>query len=149
MFSTCDGSRWRKAFSNVCLKFVVVILILIVASLAVDSWSTGSATVTMASGEVTIGLWKACASVPGRRIFSNQEEGEDCRYGHCIESTFMTPRTRAGAHDLCGSGKATASFALIGVICCLAIIYHLSYVVIIGREPSHGKASIYAVLLGI
>ena len=146
---TCDGNKWRTAAGDLCLKFVVVILVLVVVAICIPQWSDGSATVASSAGDVTIGLWKACADVPNERIFSNNEGGEDCRYGHCIGSDFLTPRTRAGAHDLCGSSKASAAFGLLSIICCLCIFYCLFYLPLTSRDQAHGWASVYAISLGL
>eukprot|EP00056_Hartaetosiga_gracilis_P012656 m.202767 g.202767 ORF g.202767 m.202767 type:complete len:323 (+) comp13724_c0_seq5:48-1016(+) len=120
-----DGNTYRKVSKDHSVKLTLLLLVLCVLAVSLTHWSTGTATINGISGDVRFGLFRACGDVSGENIFNTGIGSGDCRYGHCIESFFITPRATADSHDLCGRAKSTAAFVLISVGLFLVMSYYL------------------------
>jgi hypothetical protein len=93
------------------------------------------------AGDVNIGLWSACADVPGDNVFAN-DDGKDCRLGHCIESIYITIEANREAHNLCDNSRAVAGLLLVDVILLLIAVYSSVLKPALGQPAAHGWAAI-------
>eukprot|EP00049_Salpingoeca_infusionum_P019076 m.360081 g.360081 ORF g.360081 m.360081 type:complete len:239 (+) comp18866_c0_seq1:406-1122(+) len=127
----------------------IVYCFLLVLAISIPDWSRGTATRDAAEGRFKVGLWKACANVEGVMVFSNNLDGADCRYGHCIEPLTFTREAAVDAHGLCGKAKWSAASALLALGFSLLVIYHTAVMKALNWDVCHDWAILFQLLSAI
>jgi hypothetical protein len=116
------------------------------------------ATVNGVGGDVTIGLWQACADMPC-------EESDDapdasckvepvfsdigtCRQGHCIRGKGLTPGSSWEANNLCDRSAAGSAFSVIGILLMLYYTKITTIEKLLRRQPVYEAAAWISGLAG-
>ncbi|EDQ92964.1 uncharacterized protein MONBRDRAFT_30893 [Monosiga brevicollis MX1] len=116
-------------------------ILCLVLAIALNSWSTGTATENDVSGDVRFGLWRACADVSGEYVFSLNPSGSDCRIGHCIENPYLSEDGDKDSHKLCTNSKAIAGLLLISLCFFLMSVKTSNINHARGQTPHYGWSS--------
>lgn len=143
------------SFSQATLLIELVAIVLVVVAIGVPQWSTskvfrvfvvGNETNRGQEGSVEVGLWQACANLPGEIVFAGGEGLRDCRQGHCIRDTEFTRNTDQESNDLCHRSKESAGFVLLGLAAIISAAWVTAGQRFLGRKESHGLATFWAVV---
>jgi len=130
------GVTYRDAMACQSYVMVPLTLALVILSISLRTWASSEVTDNAGlSGDVQIGLWKACADMPCENVIVT--EGDDiettcsksevftdlgeCRNGHCIGGGTLSLFTSWESNDLCNRSAAAAAF---GIITLLLIVYN-------------------------
>lgn len=128
-----SGQSAIKSLPHYVAVFSFLFLII---STSLRSWSNSEATRDSVSGDVTIGLFSACADMPCRNadvdgdrcvvpaVFSTIGE---CREGHCIDRIELVPTTNWDAENLCDRAASAAAFSILAIFFCFALLMVTSW----------------------
>lgn len=132
-------------------------LALVVLSISLRTWITSEVTDNGGgpgglTGDVQIGLWKACADMPCRNVIvaeGNDAQSTcskpdifsdlgDCRNGHCVGGEDLSIFTSWNNNDLCNRSAASSAFGIIAMFLIMYNFYLTTYKEIRRLDPGCG-----------
>lgn len=119
-----------------------------VAAISTTAWAEADVSTGTAFGTADIGLWKACSYMTptDTPIFSVLAE---CRQGHCIRSSDLTPGSNWPANNLCDRATVAQAFSLLAMFSAIAVVLMTSWRALANRTVLWWKGSLFSLLAAV
>lgn len=118
----------------------------------VPDWSNGTVQVKQSNafGEISIGLWQACADMTSENKVAIFSTLGDCRQGHCTLSDKLTGKgTSWSAENLCDKSAVVQAFLILAIFASFMSLFFTSWRSFAGRSILWGKGAFFDLLAAL
>lgn len=115
----------------------------------VPDWSNGTVQVKQSNafGEITIGLWQACADMTSENKVAIFSVLGECRQGHCTLSDKLTGKdTSWSSENLCDKSAVVQAFLILAIFTSFTSLFFTSWRSFAGRSILWGKGAFFDLL---